>query len=251
MWATTVTNVRTGQLVDVIEGRTATAFSAWFNTQDEGWVTGLVWGVLDLSGPYRKVYDETLPHVAQVADPFHLIKLANQVLDEVRRRVQVEQLGGRGVTGDPLYGARKSLVMASERLTGERRERLDGLSAAGDPHGEVRDRWHVKEVVRSIYAITDPDEAQEFVAQLGNELQDNPLPREVNRLGRTITRWAEQISNWHRCRLSNGPAEGVNNRVKRVKRTAFGITNFKHLRIRALLYAGGVNWDLLDTIKPR
>jgi transposase len=38
--------------------------------------------------------------------------------------------------------------------------------------------------------------------------------------------------------------------VKRVKRVAFGMRNFTHYRIRALLYAGRPNWDLLDTITP-
>ncbi len=65
------------------------------------------------------------------------------MLDEVRRRVQIEQHGHRGRKGDPLYGARKPLVLASERLNESQRERLDGLLAAGDPHGEVRDTWHV------------------------------------------------------------------------------------------------------------
>jgi transposase len=43
---------------------------------------------LDLSGPYRKVFDVMLPDAVQVADPFHVIRLANTKLDECRRRVQ-------------------------------------------------------------------------------------------------------------------------------------------------------------------
>jgi transposase len=43
----------------------------------------------------------------------------------------------------------------------------------------------------------------------------------------------------------------VNNVIKRVKRAAFGMRVFEHYRIRALLYAGGVNWDLLPTLEPR
>ena len=42
----------------------------------------------------------------------------------------------------------------------------------------------------------------------------------------------------------------INNLIKRVKRTAFGFHRFDHYRIRALLYAGRPNWDLLDTITP-
>jgi len=45
----------------------------------------LTWSTLDLSGPYRRVFDTMTPTAVQAADPFHLVKLANQKLDEVRR----------------------------------------------------------------------------------------------------------------------------------------------------------------------
>ena len=125
-----------------------------------------------------------------------------------------------------------------------------GLLGAGDPHGEVRTAWHAKEVVRSIYTITDADLAAEFVDRLGVDLQDESCPPEVRQLGRTIVRWRHQIAAWHRSRVSNGPTEAMNNLIKRVKRVAFGFRRFRNYRIRALLYAGRPNWDLLATITP-
>ncbi len=77
------------------------------------------------------------------------------------------------------------------------------------------------------------------------------MPEEVRSLGRTIRRWQDHIVAWHHARVSNGPTEAVNNLGKRIKRVAFGITNFRNYRIRALLYAGKPNWDLLATITPR
>ena len=102
-----------------------------------------------------------------MADPFHLVKLANTKLDECRRRVQNETIGHRGRKDDPLYRARRLLTKAHERLDDRGDTKLLGLLDAGDPHGEVRMAWHAKEVVRSIYEITDPDLAGEFVDQLG------------------------------------------------------------------------------------
>ena len=68
------------------------------------WLEAIRWAVLDLSGPWRLAFDTMLPDAVQVADPFHVvIKLANQRLDEVRRRVQNETLGHRGHKDDPLY----------------------------------------------------------------------------------------------------------------------------------------------------
>ena len=52
------------------------------------------------------------------------------------------------------------------------------------------------------------------------------------------------------ARVTNAATEAANNLAKRVKRAAFGFTNFNNYRIRALLYAGKPNWALLDTLTP-
>ena len=78
----------------------------------------------------------------------------------------------------------------------------------------------------------------------------NPAPPEINKLGRTIARWTPQITNWHISKVTNGPTEALNNLIKRIKRIAFGLPNFANYRIRALLYAGKPNWDLLATVTP-
>ncbi|MGQ0849022.1 MAG: transposase, partial [Actinomycetota bacterium] len=85
----------------------------------------------------------------------------------------------------------------------------------------------------------------------GQDLQDESCPPETNRLGRTLLRWRDQISAWHQAQVSNGPTEALNNLIKRVKRVAFGFRRFWNYGIRALLYAGKPNWDLLATFTPR
>ncbi len=191
-----------------------------------------------------------LPAATQVADPFHVVKLANQRLDEVRRRVQNDTLGHRGRKDDPLYRSRRLLTKADERLDDRGRSKLLGCHA-GDPHSEVRTALHAKETVRSIYDIDDPDLAGEFVTRLGHDLQDETCPPEIRQLGRTIIRWRHQIAAWHQARVSNVPTEAANNLIKRVKRVAFGFRRFTNYRIRALLYAGKPNRELLATVTPR
>jgi transposase len=250
-WSTSIVDVARGQLLDVIEGRSSVGLCDWLGAQDQAWRDAIAWATLDLSGPWRLAFDTMLPDATQVADPFHLVKLANQRLDEVRRRVQHETLGHRGHKNDPLYRSRRLLTKADERLDDRGRTKLLGLLDAGDPRGEVRMAWHAKETVRGIYDIGDPVLAAEFVARLGLDLQDESCPPEIQQLGRTITRWRHQIAAWHRSRVSNGPTEAANNLIKRVKRVAFGFRRFAHYRIRALLYAGKPNWALLATITPR
>ncbi len=250
-WCTSVVDVGGRQLLDIVPGRTAESADGWFKNQPDGWCAAIRWAVLDMSGPYQVAYDRVLPHAHQVADPFHVVRLANHCVDLVRRRVQNETLGHRGRKRDPLYRIRKLLNMAHERLDDRGKNRIQGLLRAGDPYGEVRDAWYAKESVRDIYQIGDPKLAAEFTHQLSGDLQDRSLPPETQRLGRTIARWATQILNWHHSAVTNGPTEGLNNLIKRIKRTAFGFRNFANYRIRALLYAGKPNWKLLTTITPR
>jgi hypothetical protein len=159
-----------------------------------------------------------LSDATQIADPFHLIKLANSKLDECRRPVQNETMGHRGRKTDPLYRCRRLLTRADERLDDRGRTKLLGLLDAGDPHGEVRAAWHAREVVRSIYGHHDPDLAIAFVERLGRDLQDESCPVEVCSLGRTLVRWKNQIAAWHSAHVTNEGTEAANNLSKRVKR---------------------------------
>lgn len=251
-WATSIVDVASpAQLLDVVEGRSAKAPTDWITARTEAWRDQVAWGVLDLSGPYRKTFNDALPAAAQVADPFHVVKLANTKLDECRRRVQNETLGHRGRRDDPLYRSRRLLAKGHERLDDKGNEKLLGFLEAGDPRGEVRMTWHAKETVRQLYAITDPDNAAVFLEELIADMTDADHPPEVRSLARTLRTWRSQILAWHQARVSNGPTEATNNLIKRIKRVGFGFRRFTHYRIRVLLYCGAPNWDLLATITPR
>jgi transposase len=250
-WCTSIVDVAGGGLLDVVDGRSAKAPSEWLEARGTQWRDRIRWAALDMSGPYRKTFNDMVPDAVQVADPFHVHKLANTKLNDVRRRVQNETLGHRGMAADPLYRCRKLLVMADERLDDDARARLRGLLAAGDPHDEVKTAWHAKQMVRSIYGHNDPTTALAYVTRLAADLQDESCPPEINQLGRTMHTWRAQIAAWHGSGISNGPTESANNLIKRIKRIGFGFRRFDTYRIRVLLYAGRCNWDLLATITPR
>ena len=113
------------------------------------------------------------------------------------------------------------------------------------------DAWHAKETLRGIYRIPDRDLALETLDELARDLQDETFSPEPDKLGRTLSAWRTQITNWHRSRVTNGPTEAANNLAKLIKRTSFGITNFDHYRTRVLLYAGKPDWTLLNDLTPR
>ena len=249
-WVTSIVDVTSpAQLLDVVPGRTAKAPSAWLDARTQEWRDDISWAALDLSGPYRKTFNDTLPDAVQVADPFHVIKLANTRLDDVRRRVQQEVLGHRGHRDEPLYRARRLLTKGHERLDDKGEAKLLGFLEAGDPKGEVRMAWHAKETLRGLYDQNAADAAG-YLAELIESLLDRDMPRELQQLGRTLRTWADQIVAWHRAQVSNGPTEAVNSLIKRIKRVGFGFRRFRNYRLRVLLYAGRPNWDNLAALTP-
>ena len=103
---------------------------------------------LDLTDTYRSGLSPYLAHATKVADPFHVTRLGNRMVDQVRRRVQQETLGHRGHKVDPLFRIRKLLIKGEERLDDHGREKLMAGLRVGDPFDEVLGAWMAKEAVR-------------------------------------------------------------------------------------------------------
>ena len=98
-----------GRLLDIVAGRDSVEPCAWFAARDSRGERDPL-GDARSVGPYRMVFDTMLPDATQVADPFHVVRLANTTLDECRRRVQNETLGHRGRKTDPLYRCRRLVI---------------------------------------------------------------------------------------------------------------------------------------------
>ena len=173
--------------------------------QPEEWRDQIRWATLDLSGPYKAAFDTALPDAAQIADPFHVVRVANQALDEVSQtRTKRHPRTTASAKPVPLCRVRKLLGMASELINDDNRTKLLGLPRCRRPprRGPRRLATPTK-LLRSVYDIDDPDTAVEFVTQVAEDLQDPDLAPELNRLGRTLSRWCIQITNWHIARVTN------------------------------------------------
>jgi len=165
--------------------------------------------------------------------------------------VQTEQLGHRGRRDDPLYRARRVLLVGEEKLDAEATERLASLLELGDPDAEVAIAYRIKERLRDFYAARNLDQARQLLEELQGHCLKKAMPPEIQKLGRTIRTWFDKLCNYHLAKVSNGPTEALNNLVKRIKRIGFGFRNFENYRIRALLYAGKPNWRVLGSIVVR
>jgi transposase len=247
-WVTTVCDVANHQLIDLVPTREFAEVAQWLRAQPHHVKDRLDYGCLDMSKTYEAVFKVVTPKAKRVVDRFHVMRHATLCVDETRRRVQRQRLGHRGYRDDPLYKARKLLVMGVTRSDPGLQERLTGLLALGDPEGEVAFAFAVKEAVARFYEIDNYDDAQSFLLEVLERASARSAPYEVRRFARTLKNWFDSIMNWHLARVSNGPTEGMNNLIKRVKRVAFGFTNFRNYRIRALLYVGKPNFRLLNSI---
>ena len=92
-----------------IQGRSASALLSWMNAQDSAWRSGIATAALDPYRGYASALRSALPDAVRVLDAFHVVRLGFAAVDDVRRRIQQEQTGHRGRTGDPLYGIRRLL----------------------------------------------------------------------------------------------------------------------------------------------
>jgi transposase len=141
VYATGMIDLERRIVIDMVEGRSGADLRRWLLGQPAGWLNFVRVVATDLTDAYRSGMVGLLDHARKVADPFHVVRVAQRCLDTVRRRVQNETLGHRGRTGDPLYRARKVLLTGDERLTDKGRTRLlEGLRL-GDPNDEVLGAW--------------------------------------------------------------------------------------------------------------
>ncbi|MFN8111006.1 MAG: transposase [Thermoleophilia bacterium] len=195
--------------------------------------------VTDVAESYRHALGERLAQATRVADPFHVVRIGNRCLDQVRRRVQNQTLGHRGRKADPLYRIRKLLAKSVEHLDQAGLDRMLLQLRVGDPEDEVMGAWLAKESVRDIYLTSDPADAETLIDKAIQGCKADPVA-EIRALGRTLGRWRTEILAHHTTGASNGPTEALNLLIKKVKRAGHGFRNFTNYRL--LLHAGGVNW---------
>ena len=249
IFATGLVDVRRGLLCDVIEGRSAAELRRWLAARPRGWLAGVEVVTIDPHEAYRLGLSPDLAHATVVADPFHIVRLANRAIDDVRRRTQQELTGHRGRRGDPLYDIRKVLLTGAERLTERARARLDAALAAGDPRDEVVATWLAKEHLREVYAVEDPVDATVLLDAVIAECASSEV-KELRRLGGTLTKWRTEILAHHVTGDSNGPTEAMNLLIKNIKRVGCGFTNFDHYRLRLLAHCG-LQWQTHRTASMR
>lgn len=166
-------------IIDIAPSRDQYDVARLLARQPLPWRNAIEYGTLDLSALYRAVLRIALPHAHLVADPFHVVKQANEQLDRVRRRVQWESKGHRGRKTDPLYRIRRRLLTGEEKLREPTVNRVQEALRLGDPHGEVILAWRVKEAVRHLYHQPDLASAQQHFIMILSACSRSYTPLEI------------------------------------------------------------------------
>jgi transposase len=234
---TGIVDLDRGQLVDVIPARSAAAVEDWLASKPTRWAERIRHAVIDPYQPYATALANEVPDAKLVVDHFHVIRLANAALDEVRRRVQHATLGHRGRKGDPLYRIRRRLLAGHERLGPDGFDRVLEWLAHGDPDGEVAIAYLAKELLREVYTADTVFDARRRLIEF-YEVCDNADVAELTRLAKTIRRWEIPLLRWHTTGLTTAGVEGTNLIIKNIKRLGFGFRNFENYRLRLLLRCG-------------
>ncbi len=172
---------------------------------------------IDLWIGYKTLALELMPNANVVADRFHVMKQINEELDLMRK---------------------KQKRAASEiKNEVEREEKIEGLKNSKYPLLKKKEKLNEveKEARRDIFeSEITAEEALDKIAEWMKSAQKY-FPKSYQ----TIRRWLDEILGYFDNRTSQGIVEGINQKIKLIKRRAYGMTNFDNFRRRILL-----NWSV-------
>ena len=234
-WMVTFTNLATGQVIGVVDGRDSTAVKTWLRARPRWWRHRVRVVAIDPSAAFRCAVRTWLPKARVSVDHFHLIRLANDVLTQVRRRVSWDRHDRRGRKSDLAWAHRLLLLRGYDTLSPRARDKLVGVLAADDPTNEISAAWAVKEQLRRLLAATTLSQARADRATFNDYVHRSAMP-ETTRLKKTIDAWWPEIETFITTRITNAKTEAANVTIKNIKRTGRGYRSHANYKCRIMLY---------------
>ncbi len=223
---------KTRKPIDIIECRYKTHLLDYFNNFSLQERKKVKYVVTDLWKTYKDLANTYFPNAKVVADKFHFVRYSTEALDSIRKQVQ-----------DKLPRAERKYFKHSRKLLLSRYDKLkdekqkEELNYILINYSEnLRIAYREKEEMLKIIQMADKAKA---IENLNNWVKRNlecGIPALQN-CAKTYFNWITEIRNALKVPYSNGPMEGFNNKIKTLKRVAFGFRNFTHFKARILLMA--------------
>ena len=185
----------------------------------------------DMSQAYILAVRSHLPEATLVFDPFHVIKLMNDKLSDLRREVQRE---AEGSAKKVLKGIRWLLLRGSEKLDEARNEEAR-LRAALELNAPLAAGYYLKEDLRHLWKQTDKATASRFLDGWIERARATGI-RQLRQMADTLALHRTGLLAHYDVPISTGPLEGTNNKIKTLQRQSYGFRDpeFFRLRIYAL-----------------
>ena len=227
-----LSDLDTHQLIGMAPARTHAAIE----TVLLDWGTAVLSAIeevsIDLSGNYRGLVHRLMPQAEVVADRFHVMKLVNDELNQARNafRRAPDDLP-EGVSTEAAKAALKNskyaLLKPEERLTENQRETLAAVKTVSPKLALMHD---AKESFRALFKEQNTTEALfgllDWMATAQSLYPDSVA---------TMRRWLGEILQYFEHRTTSGVVEGINTRLKLIKRSGYGFRNFERFKLRCLI----------------
>ena len=215
------------------EGRSSETLGAFFEQLGPGGCARIELVTADLASSWQKALATWVPEARVVFDRFHVERLASDAVDEVRRS---EQRRLAPEDARVLKGTRYTLLKHPARLKAEEARRLERLRR----ENRALDRaYELKEYLATILGQATPEEAPALLEEWLTWAARSRLAPFV-KLGRTIRKHAEGILAYLDTRMTNGPVEGINNKLRVIARRAYGFHSAGALMSMLFLCCGGI-----------
>ena len=221
-----ITDAKNHKIVDILPSRTQYKLTEYLrpfkNRKDVRYF------IMDMNYVYRDIAKTLLPNATIVIDIFHVVRYVTWALENVRKRVQKQMHPDKRK-----YFKRSRRILLSHyfKLSDSNKEALE-IMLMQSP--DLATAYYLKEQFYDVMNSKDSTEAKvklrNFVlAATASEL------KEFNACLTMLSNWSKYILNSFDCPYSNGFTEGTNNKIKVIKRNAYGYRNFENFRNRILL----------------
>lgn len=171
---------------------------------------------VDMWGGFPKVVEKVFPNAEIVFDRFHVMKPVNDELNLIRKQAKVTNKGSKFI-----------LLKNGEDLTEEEQIKLDEILSRSK---RLRSAYEWKEEFREIYQTSTTVEEGKIRLEKWLLKAQSIYCVAIT----TIRNHLDGICNYFINRTTSGTMEGINNRIKLIKRQAYGFTNFDNFRARLL-----------------
>ena len=226
-YLTVVLDLDTGAVVHVGQGKGGDALSNFWKRL-RGSQAKIQAVAIDMSPAYIDAVTRHLPEAAIVFDHFHIVKLFNDKLSDLRRELYREAVAGPA--REVLKGTRWLLLKNPENLDLERDEksRLEKALRLNQP---LATAYYLKEELRQVWEQPHKTAARNFLTSWYLRAMGSGI-RILMQFARTLLTHARGVLAWYDYPISTGPLEGTNNKIKTMQRQAYGFRDPEFLKLK-------------------